>query len=203
MDEGTNPYLNARVIANNSNLYNDGLHINYGSTGGTEGDIALYSQNVVKARLDASDGTFQVVEPLLINPPNGIAGAGATNKSFVPTPNVKMGSAYMFPLSGTSGTFERLMSYTKIGNMINMNGYFVMNVSANYGSAYMNLADLGLPLGVNSNVYPMTSQSTYFNTSISTDTSSNRLVFSWYSASSGIKYASVKFLLGCGFRASY
>ena len=203
LEEGTGPYLNARVIANNSTLSDDGLHINYGSTGTTNADIRLYSGNVVKARLDATDGTFQVVEPLLINPPNGIAGAYATNKTFVPTPNIKMGSAYMFPLSGTSQTFERLMSYTKIGNMISINGYFVMNVIALSGQAYMNLADLGLPLGVDSAVYPMTSQSTYFNTSISTDTSNNRLVFSWYSGSSGIKYAAVKFLLGCGFRASY
>ena len=154
-------------------------------------------------RVDATDGTFQVVEPLLFNPPNGIAGAGATNGTFTATPNIKIGSAYMFPLSGTSGTFERLMSYTKIGNMISINGYFVMNINATTGTTYMNLADLGLPLGVNTDVYPMTSQSTYFNTSMSTDTTSNRLVFNFYSASTGIKYAAVKFLLGCGFRASY
>ena len=67
-EEGVGPYLNARVIANNSSLNDDGLHLNYGSTGGTDADIRLYNgSNVVKARLDATDGTFQVVEPLLIN----------------------------------------------------------------------------------------------------------------------------------------
>ena len=203
-EEGVGPYLNARVIANNSSLNDDGLHLNYGSTGGTDADIRLYNgSNVVKARLDATDGTFQVVEPLLFNPPNGIAGAGATNGTFTATPNIKIGSAYMFPLSGTSQTFERLMSYTKIGNMISINGYFVMNINASTGTTYMNLADLGLPLGVDTGVYPMTSQSTFFTSSISTDTSANRLVFAFASSTTGIKYAAVKFLFGCGFRASY
>ena len=32
-DEGTNPYLNARVLQNNSSLYNDGMYINYQSSG--------------------------------------------------------------------------------------------------------------------------------------------------------------------------
>jgi hypothetical protein len=203
-EEGVGPYLNARVIANKSSLNDDGLHINYGSTGTTAADIRLYNgSNVVKARLDATDGTFQVVEPLLFNPPNGIAGAGATNGTFTATPNIKIGSAYMYPLSGSSQTFERLMSYTKIGNMISINGYFVMNINASTGTTYMNLADLGLPLGVDTGVYPMTSQSTYFTSSISTDTSSNRLVFAFASSTTGIKYAAVKVLFGCGFRASY
>jgi len=203
-DEGTGPYLNSRVIANNSSLNNDGLHINYGSTGGAAADIRLYNgSNVVKARLDSTDGSFQVVEPLLFNPPNGIAGSGATNGTFTATPNIKMGSAYMYPLSGSSQTFEKLMSYTKIGNMISINGYFVMNINASTGTTYMNLSDLGLPLGVDTGVYPMTSQSTYFTSSISTDTSANRLVFAFASSTTGIKYAAVKVLFGCGFRASY
>ena len=198
-EEGTGPYLNARVIANNSSLDDDGLHLNFGSTGTTAADIRLYDgSNVVKARLDATDGTFQVVEPLMFNPPNGM-GSG----TFTATPNIKIGSAYMFPLSGTSQTFERLMSFTKIGNMLSINGFFVMNVNASTGQTYMNLADLGLPLGVNTGVYPMTSQSTFFNSSITTDTSANRLVFNWASSSNGIKYGAVKFLIGCGFRASY
>jgi len=198
-EEGTGPYLNARVIANNSSLNDDGLHLNFGSTGTTAADIRLYDgSNVVKARLDATDGTFQVVEPLMFNPPNGM-GSG----TFTATPNIKIGSAYMFPLSGTSQTFERLMSFTKIGNMLSINGFFVMNVNASTGQTYMNLADLGLPLGVNTGVYPMTSQSTFFNSSITTDTSANRLVFNWASSSNGIKYGAVKFLIGCGFRASY
>jgi len=33
IDEGTNPYLNARVLQNNSSLYNDGMYINYQSSG--------------------------------------------------------------------------------------------------------------------------------------------------------------------------
>jgi hypothetical protein len=33
LDEGTNPYLNARVLQNTSSLYNDGMYINYQSSG--------------------------------------------------------------------------------------------------------------------------------------------------------------------------
>ena len=40
-DEGTNPYLNARVLQNNSSLYNDGMYINYQSSGTS--DLRFYA----------------------------------------------------------------------------------------------------------------------------------------------------------------
>jgi hypothetical protein len=41
LDEGTNPYLNARVLQNTSSLYNDGMYINYQSSGTP--DLRFYS----------------------------------------------------------------------------------------------------------------------------------------------------------------
>ena len=40
---GTNPYINCRVIQNVSTLADDGMYINYDSTGGTNADLRLYS----------------------------------------------------------------------------------------------------------------------------------------------------------------
>ena len=109
----------------------------------------------------------------------------------------------MIPLTGTLGTFERLMSYTKIGNTININVFFIFNSAGSAGTAYMNLSDLGLPNGVDTGVYLIKSNSSYFGTVVTTDTTNNRLVFNFATSTTGIKFAVFKMFLGCGFRSSY
>ena len=151
----------------------------------------------------AADGKVDMSEEITFNSPNGIGQA----TSFSALPNIRVGSAYMNTLTGATGKFESLMSYTKIGNLININGYFVINVPSgtNSGTCYMNLADIGLPTGVNSGVYTITNSDTGANqisNTVTTDTTNNRLVFN-FATSPGIQYLVFKMLLGCSFRISY
>jgi hypothetical protein len=165
----------------------------------TSGNVGIgVSSPAVK--LDVN-GDMNISGVITQNSPNGI-GSG----TFTATPNIKMGSCYMNALTEITQQFERLMSYTKIGNIININGGYIFRYSGSGTvTTYISLTDIGLPTGTDTNVYVITNNGTgHFTNTVSTDTNNNRLIFTIGGlGGSGVYYTGFKMLMGCGYRTAY
>ena len=158
--------------------------------------------NAALATTFETDGKFNVNQQIRFNDLNGIGHA----INFLALPNIQVGSAYMIANTNIGATFQRLLSYTKIGNMLNINGYFIFTPTATTGTAYMNYSEIGLAGAIDNAVYIISDLGNGFFTSITHDTGTSRLLFTFTVGSGAVnvvQYASIKFLFGCSFRSSY
>tara|TARA_R110001592_G_scaffold26980_1_gene100439 strand:+ start:138 stop:1610 length:1473 start_codon:yes stop_codon:yes gene_type:complete len=158
--------------------------------------------NAALATTFFADGKFNVNQQIRFNDLKGIGHA----IDFLGLPNIQVGSAYAFANTNVGQTFERLMSYSKIGNMLNINGHFVFKPTATTGTAYMNYYDIGLAGGIDNKVYIISDLGNGIFTSITADAPNSRLLFNFTVGSSAVnvtQVATLKFFCGLSFRGSY
>ena len=149
-----------------------------------------------------ADGKVNVNQQIRFNDLKGIGHA----IDFLGLPNIQVGSAYAFANTNVGQTFQRLLSYTKIGNMLNINGYFIFKPTATTGTAYMNLSEIGLAGGINNAVYIISDLGNSIFTSITADPTTSRLLLNFTvggGAVNVVQYATLKFFCGLSFRSSY
>ena len=152
----------------------------------------------------AVGGNIKVTGLIDMNSPWGLS--VGTGKTFLANPNIKIGSVAMSREFGANQNFEQLLSYTKIGNLLNINGYFIINATSTSGTSSIPLAHVGLPLATTSGVYIITNEknsNTLGFTSVYVDTAANKLMFTWIAPSIGIQYMFIRMLIGCSFRSAY
>ena len=128
-DEGTNPYLNARVLQNTSSLYNDGMYINYQSSGSSRCRLYAGSSTSPRMQIDTDGnvgiGTTSPDEKLDINgnlvlgmicikanKDTAFAVAQGTN------PNHGNGTLSMGMGSGNVSNYIYFASRNSVGNLI-------------------------------------------------------------------------------------
>ena len=158
--------------------------------------------NAALATTFFADGKFNLNQQIRFNDLKGIGHA----IDFLGLPNIQVGSAYAFANTNVGQTFERLMSYSKIGNMLNINGHFVFKPTATTGTAYMNYYDIGLAGGIDNKVYIISDLGNGIFTSITADAPNSRLLFNFTVGSSAVnvtQVATLKFFCGLSFRGSY
>ena len=160
------------------------------------------NNNAALATTFFADGKFNVNQQIRFNDLKGIGHA----IDFLGLPNIQVGSAYAFANTNVGQTFQRLMSYSKIGNMLNINGHFIFKPTATTGTAYMNYYDIGLAGGIDNKVYIISDLGNSIFTSITADAPNSRLLFNFTVGSGAVnvtQYATLKFFCGLSFRSSY
>jgi hypothetical protein len=140
---------------------------------------------------------------LYINHPNGEGVQTASLAGCI----LQMGSIRAYSISGVSQQFERLLSYTRIGNILHLSGAYNMRFSG--GSAAkigISLSDVGLPTDISVNPVYIWEGGSHYNNVVETDLSNGSLVFTTNNTvNSGgtVYYTQVRCQIDVGFRSAY